>query len=93
MTARPGPAGGFYEITTASIIDWPVERRVLEIFRHDDGLIEIVSTVDSHGAAEGTLAALHRELAHRFGGRRLNTMMEGTEDDRDVRMYLHRPLP
>ena len=93
VTARPGPAGGFYEITTASIIDWPVERRVLEIFRHDDGLIEIVSTVDSHGAAEGTLAALHRELAHRFGGRRLNTMMEGTEDDRDVRMYLHRPLP
>jgi hypothetical protein len=92
ITPRPGAAGGFYEITTASIIDWPVERRIVEIIRHRDlDLVEIVTTVDSHGAEAGSLAALHRDLAERFGGSQVRNAMAGREDDRDARMYVRRP--
>jgi metallophosphoesterase (TIGR03767 family) len=91
ITAHPGPAGGFYEITTASLIDWPVERRLVEVIRHDDlELVEIVCTVDAHGAPAGSLAALHRDLAQRFGGSQVRSSMAGAEDDRDVRLYLDR---
>ena len=91
VTPRPGPSGGFWEITTASIIDWPVERRILEIVRHDGGLVEIISTVDRHDAEPGSLAALHLDLAERFGGSQVRTAMAGSELDRDVRLYLNRP--
>jgi hypothetical protein len=92
ITPRPGAAGGFYEITTASIIDWPVERRIVEIIRHRDlDLVEIVTTVDSHGAAPDSLAALHRDLAERFGGSQVRNAMAGHDHDRDARMYLNRP--
>ena len=92
ITPRPGAAGGFYEITTASIIDWPVERRIVEIIRHRDlDLVEIVTTVDSHGAEPASLAALHRDLAERFGGSQVRNAMAGRDDDRDARMYVRRP--
>jgi 3',5'-cyclic AMP phosphodiesterase CpdA len=91
ITAHHGPGGGFYEITTASIIDWPVERRLVEVIRHDDlELVEIVCTVDSHGAPEGSLAALHVDLAQRFAGSQVRSSMAGAEEDRDVRLYLDR---
>lgn len=91
ITAHPGPSGGFYEITTASVIDWPVERRLIEVIRHDDlELVEIVCTVDAHGAPEGSLAALHRDLAQRFGGSQVRHAMSGEEQDRDVRLYIDR---
>ncbi len=93
ITPRPGASGGFYEITTASIIDWPVERRIVEIIRHRDlDLVEIVTTVDSHGAATGSLAGLHRDLAERFGGSQVRNAMAGRDDDRDARLYVSRPL-
>lgn len=46
-------ASGFWEITTASLIDWPQQGRVLEIVRVRDGdrpEVAIVSTVVDHGA-------------------------------------------
>jgi uncharacterized protein (DUF924 family) len=69
-----------------------VERRIVEIIRHRDlDLVEIVTTVDSHGAEAGSLAALHRDLAERFGGSQVRNAMAGREDDRDARMYVRRP--
>jgi metallophosphoesterase (TIGR03767 family) len=90
VTPRPGAAGGFWEITTASIIDWPVERRSIEIVRHTDGTIELVCTVLGHDAADGSLAAIHRQLAQRFGGSQVRGTMAGTDVDRDVRLFVKR---
>jgi metallophosphoesterase (TIGR03767 family) len=90
ITPRPGASGGFWEITTASIIDWPSERRRVDIARHTDGTVEIAATVHAHGAPEGSLAAWHAQLAQRFGGSQVRHAMAGTDADRDVRLFVHR---
>ncbi len=65
---RPGAAGGFWEISTGSIIDWPSQVRAVEVVEHADGSVEIVTTLLDHGAPNGSLAALHRDVARRFAG-------------------------
>jgi hypothetical protein len=69
--AAPG-GGGFWEITTASHIDWPQQVRSIEIADNRDGTISIFGTmIDSAAPAlwDGTLsstlalASLSRELA------------------------------
>ena len=71
-----GPvAGGFWEINTASHIDWPQQSRVLDILDNRDGTLSIVSTILDHAAApqpgDGVvgdsvkrLASISRELSH-----------------------------
>lgn len=90
ITPRPGAAGGFWEITTASIIDWPSERRSIELRHHTDGTVEITSRVHAHRAPEGSLAWWHRDLAQRFGGSQVRHAMAGTDRDRDVRLFVPR---
>ena len=90
VVPHPGPAGGFWEITTGSLIDWPVERRTVEILRHRDGTIELISTVADAGATPDSLAGIHRSVAERFGVSPVRTAMAGTPLDRDVRLYLGR---
>lgn len=88
VVPHPGPNGGFWEITTASQIDWPVERRTVEVVAHRGGIVELVSTVQRHDAPPGTIAALHHELAQRFASSQLRGAAEGTADDRDVRLFV-----
>ena len=90
VDARPGRSGGFWEITTSSIIDWPGERRSIEILRHADGTIEIVATLHRHDAPGGSIASLHHDLAHRFDRAERRRVREGRGPDRDVRLYLRR---
>jgi len=52
---------GFWEVTTASIVDWPSQARLVEIFRTEDGRLAVATTMLDHDG-EG-LAGLHRELA------------------------------
>ena len=52
---------GFCEVTTASIVDWPSQARLVEIFKTADGRVAIATTMVDHDG-EG-LAGLHRELA------------------------------
>ncbi len=85
ITAHPGPSGGFWEITTASLIDWPSQTRAVEIIRHGNGQIEIVCTLLDHGAAPGSLARLHLDLAHRFAGD-IASHMQGQATDGNVRL-------
>ncbi len=74
ITAHPRSDGdgGFWEITTASCIDFPQQQQVLEIVDNTDGTISIFTTVLDHASAaswrEGDLsqrglASLSRELA------------------------------
>jgi metallophosphoesterase (TIGR03767 family) len=87
IAPHPGPLGGFWEITTASLIDWPSQVRAVEILRHADGQIEIVCTLLDHGAAADSLAGLHRQLAGHFAGA-MATQMQGRPEDGHVRLLL-----
>ena len=85
---RPGGlGGGFWEITTASLIDWPSQTRAVEIIRHGDGTLEIVCTLLDHQGEPGSLAALHRDLAQRFAGEAA-AHMQGDAGDGNVRLLL-----
>ena len=85
VTPHPGPGGGFWEIATASLIDWPSQTRALELLRHADGRLEIVCTLMDHGAARGTLAQLHHQLA-RLGAGDDRLRMQGGAKDGNVRL-------
>jgi metallophosphoesterase (TIGR03767 family) len=72
--ARPPAAavgGGFWEITTASHIDWPQQARIVEVTAEPDGLIALRCTVIDSAAPAGyaggldptALASLSRALA------------------------------
>jgi len=73
---RPWPrsdgAGGFWEVTTASHIDWPQQSRLLELVDNTDGTWSIFTTSVDHAAAASyghrtddvlPLASLSRELS------------------------------
>lgn len=46
----PGRAGGLWELTTASLVDWPQQLRVLELVRERGGTLALASTVLDHAA-------------------------------------------
>jgi metallophosphoesterase (TIGR03767 family) len=85
---RRGAAGGFWEITTSSTIDWPSQTRAIELVRHDDGSVELLCTMIDHDDSADGLATLHRQLAHRFATTGVATRMSGREGDGDVRLLL-----
>ena len=90
VSAHPHPSGrggGFWEIGTASLIDWPSQTRSVEILRHTDGSVEIVCTLLDHQAPAGSLAALHLDLARRGADAQ---HMQGAEQDGNVRLLLQR---
>ena len=90
VTPHPHPGGkggGFWEITTASIIDWPSQTRAVEIIRHGDGTLELVCTLLDHQGEVGSLAALHRDLTKRFAGEAA-AHMQGEAGDGNVRLLL-----
>ena len=58
---RITPHRGFWEVTTASIVDWPCQARLVEVFATMDGRTAVATTMLDHDGNE--LAGLHRELA------------------------------
>lgn len=106
VTPRPrpaspvGPPGGFWEVSTSSIAEWPVQARLLEIYV-DDRFVRIRTTmIDSAtpvtpngGTQLADLAGLHREIAANdpdgVGGRDA----EGGPDDRNVELLVPLPFP
>jgi len=80
--ARAGGGRGFWEIATASIIDWPSQSRAIELVRRDDGSLELICTPLDHRSAVGTLAALHNGLAQRFAGEKAQAMQGRAQDGR-----------
>ena len=87
---HPGPEGGFWEITTASIIDWPSQTRAIEFRVDASGQLEICCTLQDHQAEAGSLAALHLDLARRVAGPVTARDMQGQAGDGNVRLL--RPL-
>ncbi|MBI2245134.1 MAG: TIGR03767 family metallophosphoesterase, partial [Nocardioides sp.] len=91
---------GFWEINTASHIDWPQQGRIVEIANNLDGTLSIFSTMLDHAAPitwdEGRLdeplqlAALSRELAANDWQERAHDR-RGARGARNVELVLRAP--
>ena len=92
VTPRPGPSGGFWEMSTSSIAEWPVQARLVELCRDAEGRPVVRSTcVDSAAPADPAqatdvwrLAAIHREAAANEPGSVGGPAAHGTPADRNV---------
>lgn len=99
VVACTGPEGGFWEVTTSSIMDWPTQGRLVELLDHGDGLLSLRLTILDHegplrpSSVESVedLAGWHRALAandpHGVGGFEAH----GTPSDRNVELLLRDP--
>ena len=98
--SRAGIAVGFWEVTTSSIVDWPCQGRLVEIFYAGGGRLGIACTMIDHaGAAEpgagvtgDELAGLHRQLAANDPFAGLASPRAGSEADRNVVLLLPAPF-
>ena len=98
-------AGGFWEIETASEIDWPIQSRLIELMDNRDGTLSLFGTLIDHGAALATpapgtpaagfgpdaLAALAREFAYNDPQVGVEDGAEGRPQDRNVELLLDDP--
>ena len=91
--------GGFWEINTASHIDWPQQARLIEVADNRDGTLSIFATMVDHGAPlsyagrlDGPmdLAALARELAANDWQER-DQDRRGARTDRNVELLVEAP--
>jgi metallophosphoesterase (TIGR03767 family) len=101
ISPRADPHGphGFWEVTTSSIVDWPCQARLVELFDAGDGLLAIACTMVDH---EGTirrgagdlpdLAGLHRELAANVPFNGFDSWRPGTLEDRNTILLLRKPF-
>jgi metallophosphoesterase (TIGR03767 family) len=97
--AAIGYPGGFWEVNTASHIDWPIQSRIIEI-SEAAGVLSIFTTmVDADAPArwDGTtatpeaLAALGRELA--ANDPQIASNGDGEADARNTELLLPAPFP
>ncbi|GGM08326.1 metallophosphoesterase [Nakamurella endophytica] len=94
VTPRPGPAGGFWEVSTSSIAEWPVQVRSLALTLVPGHGITVRSTVldsDAPAAPDGgtgveQLASLHREVAANDDGSVGGLQAQGARTDRNVEL-------
>jgi metallophosphoesterase (TIGR03767 family) len=102
ITAHRSPDGtsGFWEINTASHVDFPQQSRLVELADNHDGTLSIFTTMLDHaGPAShgGTLAdtvhlaALARELSANDPQQR-SSAQEGSTDDRNTELLMRDPL-
>jgi hypothetical protein len=94
-----GSAGGFWEVNTASHIDWPQQSRLLDLFDNKDGTLSLFATLLDHssrlrgrvpdGAVDGdgvrALAAISRELS--FNDPQADNGEDGHSDARGSRRH------
>ena len=97
--------GGFWQVTTASHIDWPQQSRLLDLVANGDGTVSIWGTILDHdapanpGAGGGTspqrLASISRELSFNDpdaeNGEDGRGDARGGEGDRNVELVVRDP--
>ncbi len=99
ILAHTSSAGGFWEITTASCIDFPQQQQVVEIVDNRDGTLSLFTTVLDHAspASPGTsssssdLASRARELAANDWAEN-PSMRRGSALDRNTELLLPAPF-
>ncbi|MEV4438695.1 TIGR03767 family metallophosphoesterase [Streptomyces sp. NPDC049577] len=94
---RIRPRGTFWEIATASHVDYPQLARVIEITDNKDGTISLFTTLlesaaphrtDFHDLSQTGLASLYRELAFNAPGK--DDTLAGDPTDRNTELLLPR---
>jgi metallophosphoesterase (TIGR03767 family) len=109
VTPRRDPlerTGGFWEITSSALMDWPCQTRLVELMDNGDGTLSLVCTMMDHDGVvrperdlpwDGRwLAGLHRELAANEPWRGFGSVeraARGTPGDRNVDLRLPAPFP
>lgn len=103
VEAHPGRegSGGIWEITTASLIDFPQQSRVVEVLDNQDGTLSIHATLVDHSSADDvrrdaartpqSLAALSMELAANRPGLDAGSVLGGAEDQ-NVELLISAPF-
>lgn len=94
-----GAPGGFWEITTASCIDYPQQQQVIEVVDNRDGTMSIFTTVVDHASPAAWngdlspvgLASLSRELAANDWVEN-PTMRQGSPLDRNTELLMPAPF-
>ncbi|MEU7318072.1 TIGR03767 family metallophosphoesterase [Streptomyces sp. NPDC007083] len=95
---RITPHDTFWEVSTASHIDFPQLARTLELVDNKDGTLSLFTTLIESAAPHRTdftdlsqtgLASLYRELAFNAPGTRRG--LEGDEEDRNTELLLRKP--
>ena len=101
-----GDPGGFWELNTSAIADWPQQQRVIDLMNNNDCTLSIFSAVSDHasnvgipgagnagGFGRSQLGALGRNFSFNDpqSSRNTNPPSEGTEDDRNVELVLPDP--
>ncbi|MFJ6740888.1 TIGR03767 family metallophosphoesterase [Streptomyces sp. NPDC091279] len=96
ITPHSAPDGGsFWEISTASHVDYPQLARVIELVDNKDGTISLFTTLVESAAPHRTdfsdlsqtgLAALYRELSFNAPG--ASTTLSGDPHDRNTELVL-----
>ncbi|MFJ8508741.1 TIGR03767 family metallophosphoesterase [Streptomyces avermitilis] len=90
-----GSKGAFWEISTASHVDFPQLARIIELVDNKDGTISLFTTLIESAAPHRTdfadltqtgLAALYRELGFNAPGAR--STLSGTAEDRNTELVL-----
>jgi metallophosphoesterase (TIGR03767 family) len=96
---RTDGSGGFWEINTASHIDFPQQARLIEVLDNADGTLSIFTTIIDHAgltdyagdlSSTVSLAGLSRELAANDPQSPL-AEHAGTADARNVELVLAKP--
>ena len=92
ITPRADQQGGhgFWEVTTSSLVDWPCQARLVELFDAGKGLLGIACTMIDHQGAD--VAALHRELAANVPFSGFESWRTGTPEDRNAILLLRAPF-
>ncbi|MFI9202841.1 TIGR03767 family metallophosphoesterase [Streptomyces sp. NPDC053048] len=94
---RIRPRGTFWEISTASHIDYPHLARIVEVADNHDGTLSLITTLIESAAPPGTyfhdlsqtgLASLYRELAANAPG--IDPTIAGTPTDRNTELLLRK---
>lgn len=92
ITPRRDAAGGhgFWEVTTASMVDWPCQSRVVELFDAGHGRLGIACTMLDHDGAG--LAGVHRELAANVPLNGFDSWRPGEAEDRNAILLVRAPF-
>jgi len=93
------PRRSFWEINTASHIDFPQQARIIDVCDNRDGTLSLFTTLvesaspyqDSYASgSQAALAALYRELS--FNDLHYDSTREGTAADHNTELLLSDPL-
>ncbi|MHB1986491.1 MAG: TIGR03767 family metallophosphoesterase [Acidimicrobiales bacterium] len=95
--------GGYFEISTASVADWPSQGRLVEIVANKDGTLSVLTTMLNHLGPPSSslhaatcesdqLASLHRELAGNVPRSGFASVLEGSALDRNCELVIPAPF-